>query len=66
MWELNQLELVLGTNSRSCGQFDIWEATFSPRNSQTGFPMRIWDKRTGKMDFTVTSQIRNRYDLSYM
>eukprot|EP00048_Salpingoeca_helianthica_P018582 m.242441 g.242441 ORF g.242441 m.242441 type:complete len:579 (-) comp25687_c0_seq1:32-1768(-) len=66
VWELNQHELVLGDHSRSCGQYDIWEATFAPRDKETGFPMRLWDKRTGNMNFEVTRRVRENYDLSYI
>ena len=45
-------ELVLGTRGRSGGQWDIWEAVFSP-NGADGYPQRIWDKRTGVIDKQV-------------
>ena len=44
----NLMELVLGTRSRSGGQWDIWEAVFSPVGAD-GYPKRIWDKRTGAL-----------------
>jgi hypothetical protein len=47
--DMNHMELALGTNSRSGGQFDIWEAVFSPVGSN-GYPKPIWDKLTGKID----------------
>ena len=46
MEQSNQKELVLGTHSRSGGQWDIWEAVFSPVGAD-GYPQRIFDKRTG-------------------
>ena len=62
--ELNLHELVLGDNTRSCGQFDIWEATFAPLNASTGYPQRLWDKRTGVIDKSVAEAMRtNGYDL---
>ena len=45
-WSRQSLELVLGTKSRSGGQWDIWEAVYSPVGAD-GYPQRIWDKRTG-------------------
>ena len=47
--EMNRLELVLGTKTRSGQQWDVWEATYSPVGPD-GYPMRIWDKRTGVID----------------
>jgi hypothetical protein len=60
----NLVELVLGTRSRSGGQFDIWEAVFSPVGPD-GYPRRIWDKRTGVIDREVAEAWR-RYDLGYI
>ena len=45
----NLRELVEGTHSRSGGQWDIWEAVFSPIGAD-GYPRRIYDKRTGVID----------------
>jgi hypothetical protein len=60
---MNRLELVLGTNGRSGGQWDIWEAVFSPVGDD-GYPRRIWDKRTGVIDRKVAEYWRANYDLS--
>jgi hypothetical protein len=60
----NRRELVLGTHSRSGGQFDIWEAVFSPVGPD-GYPRRIWDKRTGAIDRTVAEFWREHYDLGH-
>jgi hypothetical protein len=60
---MNRLELVLGTKSRSGGQWDIWEAVYSPVGSD-GYPARIWDKRTGVIDKAVAANWREHYDLS--
>ena len=46
----NHLELVLGDKSRSGQQWDIWEATYSPQGDD-GYPVRIWDKMTGDIDY---------------
>ena len=50
--QMNRLELVLGTKTRSGQQWDIWEAVYSPQGPD-GYPARIWDKRTGAIDKKV-------------
>jgi len=42
------MELALGTHTRSGGQFDIWEAVFSPAGPD-GYPKPIWNKLTGEI-----------------
>jgi hypothetical protein len=61
--EMNRLELVLGTKTRSGQQWDVWEATYSPVGPD-GYPARIWDKRTGVIDKKVAEYWRQHYDLS--
>jgi hypothetical protein len=63
--EMNHLELVLGTKSRSGQQWDIWEATYSPQGPD-GYPARLWDKLTGDIDTTVAAYWRDNYDLSWI
>ncbi len=63
--QLNYMELALGTKSRSGGQFDIWEAVYSPVGKD-GYPKPIWDKRTGKIDRAVAEYWREHYDLGYI
>ncbi len=63
--QMNRLELVLGTHSRSGGQWDIWEAVYSPVGPD-GYPKRIWDKRTGAIDREVAKFWQENYDLSYI
>jgi hypothetical protein len=63
--EINQLELVLGTKSRSGQQWDIWEAVFSPVGPD-GYPARIWDKTTGVIDKKVAEYWRENYDLVHI
>jgi hypothetical protein len=63
--EGNWLELVLGTNTRSGQQWDIWEATYSPQGPD-GYPKRLWDKVTGEIDHSVAEYWRENYDLSYI
>jgi hypothetical protein len=61
----NRLELVIGTKSRSGGQFDIWEAVYAPVGPD-GYPKRIWDKRTGVVDPAVAAYLKENYDLSHI
>ncbi len=58
----NRLELVLGTHGRSGGQWDIWEAVFSPVGAD-GYPKPIWDKKTGVIDREVAAYWKEHYDL---
>lgn len=62
--EMNHHELALGTKSRSGGQFDIWEAVYSPVGKD-GYPQRVFDKLTGKIDSNVAKQWQ-KYDLRYI
>jgi hypothetical protein len=59
----NLFELALGTHSRSGGQFDIWEAVYSPVGAD-GYPARIFDKATGAIDPKVAEYWREHYDLT--
>jgi len=61
MKDENHYELTVGHKSRSGGQWDIWEATFSPVGKD-GYPMRIWDKETGVIDHAVAEKWK-KYDL---
>lgn len=63
--DYNRLELVLGTHSRSGGQWDIWEAVFG-QVGPDGYPKRIWDKSTGEIDRAVADYWRENYDLRYI
>ena len=63
--ESNHLELVLGDKSRSGGQFDIWEATYSPQG-EDGYPVRLWDKMSGKINHDVAQYWKENYDLRYI
>jgi hypothetical protein len=63
--DMNHMELALGTNSRSGGQWDIWQAVYSPVGSD-GYPKPIWDKLTGKIDRSVADYWRENYDLGYI
>lgn len=61
----NHLELVLGDKSRSGQQWDIWEATYSPQG-EDGYPVRIWDKKTGEIDHKVAEYWKENFDLRYI
>ena len=61
----NHMELALGTKSRSGGQFDIWEAVYSPVGAD-GYPRPIWNKLTGEIDHSVAAYWREHYDLGHI
>ena len=62
MKDENWYELVVGDKSRSGGQWDIWEATYSPAGPD-GYPRRIWNKATGEIDKSVAEQWK-KYDMA--
>jgi hypothetical protein len=64
MKDENRYELVVGDKSRSGGQWDIWEATYSPVG-RDGYPQRLWDKRTGVIDHSV-AEAWKKYDLRHI
>ena len=63
--EDNHLESVLASRGRSGGQWDIWQAVFSPVG-EDGYPAPIWDKYTGEIDPDVAAHWRENYDLRYV
>ncbi|GGG55242.1 hypothetical protein GCM10011414_26380 [Croceivirga lutea] len=63
--DYNYLEYVLGTKSRSGQQWDIWEATYSPQG-EDGYPERLWDKKTGKINHSVAEFWKENYDLRHI
>jgi len=63
--DMNRLELVLGTRGRSGGQWDIWQAVYSPVGGD-GYPKPIWNKLTGDIDPDVAAYWRDNYDLSHI
>ncbi len=65
MKDENWFELVSGTRSRSGGQWDIWEATYGPVGAD-GYPIPIWDKRTGVINKQVAQYWKEHYDLRYL
>ena len=62
MQEINHLELVLGTKSRSGGTLDIYNAVYSPVGKD-GYPAPIWDKKSGVIDDSVAQYWKENYDL---
>lgn len=63
--QINQLELALASRGRSGGQWDIWQAVYSPVDDD-GYPRPIWDKRTGQIDRKVADYWKDNYDLSWI
>jgi len=61
----NYMELVAGDHSRSGGQYDIWQAVFSPIG-RDGYPQPIFDKVTGVIDPSVAEYWREHFDLSHI
>lgn len=59
------MENAIGNKSRSGGQWDIWQAVFSPQGVD-GYPQPIWDKKTGIIDKKVADYWRENYDLRYI
>ena len=65
VWDENRMERALGSHSRSGGQWDVWQATFSPQGDD-GYPRPIWDKKTGAIDPAVAAYWREHYDLRHI
>ena len=63
--DANYMELAQGDRSRSGGQYDIWQAVFSPVGAD-GYPKPIFDKVTGVIDPQVADYWREHYDLSHI
>ncbi len=61
----NHMEAVLGSHGRSGGQWDIWQAVYSPVG-RDGYPRPIFDKISGTMDPAVAEFWRENYDLRYI
>jgi hypothetical protein len=63
--DMNHRELAIGTKSRSGDQWDIWEAVYSPVGKD-GYPERIFDKYSGKINKQVAEYWKNNYDLVHI
>jgi hypothetical protein len=61
--DANYMELAQGDRTRSGGQYDIWQAVFSPVGAD-GYPKPIFDKVTGDIDPAVAGYWRDHYDLT--
>lgn len=61
----NHMEAVLGSRGRSGGQWDIWQAVYSPV-AEDGYPAPIFHKITGALDPDVAAFWRENYDLRYI
>ena len=62
MEDANRFEQVIGTQGRSGGQWDIWQAVYSPVDAD-GYPKPIYGKRTGVIDREVAEYWKEHYDL---
>ena len=63
--DMNRREYILGDNSRSGDQWDIWQAVYSP-SDENGYPKPIWDKLSGEIDHDVAKYWMENYDLRYI
>lgn len=64
MRQMSQLEDVLGSHGRSAQQFEAWEAVYGPVG-EDGYPRPLFDKRTGKIDRSVATYMKEHgYDLA--
>jgi hypothetical protein len=61
----NHMELVLGDRGRSGGQYDIWQAVFSPQGAD-GYPSPIFDKESGTIDPKIAAYWRDHFDLTHI
>lgn len=64
MEQENHFEYARGTLGRSGGQWDAWQAVYGPVNATDGYPARIWDKVTGKINHDVVDYWRQHFDLN--
>lgn len=60
----NHLELATGSNTRSGGQWAIWEAVFGPVG-ENGYPEPIWDPESGDINSTTAEFWRANYDINH-
>ena len=65
LMEMNYYEYALGTHGRSGDQWDVWESVFSPAGPD-GYPARIWDRVTGKIDPVVAAYWKEHFDLTHI
>jgi hypothetical protein len=61
--EISRFEDVLGSHGRSGFQLEAWEAVYGPVGAD-GYPVPLWNKRTGTIDKTVAAYMRDHgFDL---
>jgi hypothetical protein len=61
--QFSAMEDVLGSHGRSGQQLEAWEAVYGPVGSD-GYPTPLWDKRTGHIDHSVATYMRDHgFDL---
>ena len=60
----NHYEMTVGPDSRSGGQWAIWEAVYGPVGDN-GYPARIWDPVTGEIDAEVARYWLENYDVHH-
>jgi enterochelin esterase-like enzyme len=65
MEDANRFEEVIGTRGRSGGQWDAWQAVYSPVGPD-GYPKPIFDKRTGIINREVAQYWKEHYDLRHI
>ena len=63
MQAFNRQEAVLGSRGRSGGQMDAFHATFGPTDAD-GYPAKLWEWLTGKIDPEVAKYWEQHYDLT--
>lgn len=63
MEEENHHEMVFGSRGRSGGQWDAWQAVYSPLNATDGHPAEIWDKLTGEINHETVAYWEQHFDV---
>jgi hypothetical protein len=62
--DFSRFEDVLGSHGRSAEQLEAWDAVYGPIGPD-GYPVPLWDKRTGHIDHEVANYIRDHgFDLT--
>ncbi|GLD98037.1 hypothetical protein PINS_up006734 [Pythium insidiosum] len=63
MAQENHHELAMGSRGRSGGQWDAWQAVYSPLNASDGYPAAVWDKRSGEIHREVVQYWEQHFDV---
>jgi hypothetical protein len=64
IYQENLWERAMGPDDRSGGQWDIWEAVYSPVGDD-GYPAPVWDPISGVIDHEVAEFWRENYDITH-